>query len=502
MLRRLLPLLLVVTSPLVAQAELARLVSSQVNPAVSFGATLALDGDVMLSSAPSDAGPSGLGGAVYVLRLVAGVWLEEQVLTATVPAVGDHFGQAMALVGNVAVIGAPSPLFGTEGSVHIFRYNGTLWLHEQELTGLGNALGAAVALEGNRLVVGEPGAYVAGGPAGNHAGEVQVFEYDGATWNLSHTLVASDPDAFDRLGTAVAISGNTILAGAPGEGDNQLGVWFVGATYVFEFDGVNWNQVQKLRAINGSDNSQFGLEVVLQGDVAAIGAPWKDYNAGAAYVFRRVAGVWQQEQKMRSPWLGSHQDFGLAIALHGDYLLTTDHGRDTAGNLGGAAYAYRYDGASWLPEPAFHSSQTLPGGVFGSDVALQDSTAVISAYEDLSPQDLGAVYVFDVSPQFHLMARPLPLDAGEDATFDVRNTPVNDFAILLLGLNGPAAIPVPALGITVGIAAPQIIDLQLTGSGGGLSWEFALPASASGLVAWFQVVRWGGETNVIATEVW
>lgn len=502
MLRRLLSLLVVVACPLVAQTELARLISSPVNPAVSFGATLALDGDVMLSSAPSDAGPSGLGGAVYVLRLVGGVWVEEQVLTATVPAVGDHFGQALALVGNVAVIGAPSPLFGAAGSVHIFRYNGSQWLHEQELTGLGMSLGAAVALEGNRLVVGEPGAYVAGGPAGNHAGEVLVFEHDGATWNLSHTLVASDPDAFDRLGSAVAISGNTILAGAPGEGDNQLGVWYVGAAYAFEFDGVNWSQVQKLQAINGSDNSQFGLEIGLQGDVAAIAAPWKDYNAGAAYVFRRVAGVWQQEQKMRSPWLGSHQDFGLAIALHGDYLLTTDHGRDTAGNFGGAAYAYRYDGASWLPEPAFHGSQTLPGGVFGYDVAVQGSTAVVSAYEDLLPQDLGAVYVFDVSPRFHLMARPLPLDAAEDAAFDVRNAPANDVAILLLGVSGLAVIPVPALGLTVGIAAPQILDVQLTGSGGDLSWEYALPASAAGLVAWFQVVRLGGETNVIATEVW
>lgn len=91
---------------------------------------------------------------------------------------------------------------------------------------------------------------------------------------------------------------------------------------------------------------------------------------------------------------------------------------------------------------------------------------------------------------------------GSDVALQGSTAPVNDFAILLLGLSGAATIPVPALGITVGIAAPQIIDLQLTGSGGDLSWEFVLPASASGLVAWFQVVRWGGETNVIATEVW
>ncbi len=498
---RILSLLLAISTPLVAQTEIVRLTTNTTVPTESFGETLALDGDVMLSSAPSDPGASGVGGSVYVLRRTGGVWAEEQVLTASPPAVGDRFGQTLALDGNVAVVGAPGSLFGRIGTVHIFRYNGSRWVEEQVLGGQGTSRGSSVALEGKRLVLGVPGAYVRGGPSGNHAGAAEVFEYNGTTWNLTHTLVANDPDAFDGLGSAVAISGNTILCGAPGEGDNHLGILYMGAVYAFDFDGVRWNQVQKMRAISGSDNSQFGLEVQLQGDVAAIGAPWKDYNAGAVYVFRRKAGVWRQEEKMRSPWLGSHQDFGLTIALDGQYLVTTDHGRDTAGNFGGAAYAYRYDGARWLPEPAFQGSQTVPPGVFGYDVVVQGSTAVVGAWEDLRPHSVGAVYVFDVTPSFHLMAHPLPLESGEDVKFNVRNAPANDFALLLLGLTGPANVPILPLGITIDIAAPIVVDLQNTGAGGDLSWEYRLPANAAGLKTWFQVVRLGGKTNVIASKI-
>ncbi|MBW2455459.1 MAG: FG-GAP repeat protein, partial [Deltaproteobacteria bacterium] len=97
----------------------------------------------------------------------------------------------------------------------------------------------------------------------------------------------------DRLGTSVAIAGDSVFVGAPfedGSGTDR------GAAYVYERDEGsqdNWGQTLKLLAGDAANVDLFGGSVDVSGgssvgDAAILGAPFEDgagADRGAAYVF-------------------------------------------------------------------------------------------------------------------------------------------------------------------------------------------------------------------------
>ena len=98
----------------------------------------------------------------------------------------------------------------------------------------GTTWGEAVAASANWVVAGAPD----DADNGSEAGAVYVFAPTDSTkddWQEVDKLLASDGASGDDLGSSVAVDGNIIVAGAPGEGS-------AGAAYVFEYDGANWNQ--------------------------------------------------------------------------------------------------------------------------------------------------------------------------------------------------------------------------------------------------------------------
>ena len=73
--------------------------------------------------------------------------------------------------------------------------------------------GYALALSGATLAVGAPSHDgVAGGTGG-----VIVFDRSGAGWAQAAVLIAPDGAQLDQLGFAVALDGDVLVAGAPGD---------------------------------------------------------------------------------------------------------------------------------------------------------------------------------------------------------------------------------------------------------------------------------------------
>jgi hypothetical protein len=106
--------------------------------------------------------------------------------------------------------------------------------------------GESVSIDADTIVVGARG----GADAGANSGTAYVFERNRGTGNWSQVkkLTASDAAAGQYFGTAVAISGDTIVVGA--DGDQTLG-FCTGAAYVFERDlggAGNWGEAKKLTA--------------------------------------------------------------------------------------------------------------------------------------------------------------------------------------------------------------------------------------------------------------
>ena len=105
-------------------------------------------------------------------------------------------------------------------------------------------------------------------------------------------LTASDGTQFDQFSQSVAVSGSTIVVGAPSKviGGNL----FQGAAYVFEYLDGNWVETQKLTASDGARSDQFGQSIAVSGSTIVVGAPLKDiggnYFQGAVYVFECLDG--------------------------------------------------------------------------------------------------------------------------------------------------------------------------------------------------------------------
>ncbi|MCW5551288.1 MAG: FG-GAP repeat protein [Verrucomicrobiae bacterium] len=136
------------------------------------------------------------------------------------------------------------------------------------------------------------------------SGAAYVFVRDGNGWSQQAYLKASNPDAGDCFGS-VAISGNTIVVGAPFEDSNAVGVngdqfnnlgTDSGAAYVFVREGTNWTHQAYLKLSNTESGEEFGGSVAMSGDTILVGVSGDDsfypdngewrYDHGSAYVFR------------------------------------------------------------------------------------------------------------------------------------------------------------------------------------------------------------------------
>ncbi len=101
-------------------------------------------------------------------------------------------------------------------------------------------------------------------------------------------LKASNTDTDDLFGTSVAVSGDTVVVGAPGESSNATGVngdqtnnsaLNSGAAYVFVRNGTTWTQQAYLKASNTDPGDSFGVSVAISGDTVVVGADHEDSNA-------------------------------------------------------------------------------------------------------------------------------------------------------------------------------------------------------------------------------
>ncbi len=200
--------------------------------------------------------------------------------------------------------------------------------------GKGYRHGAAVALEGDLLLAGTP----SDGPsAAAEAGSVTVYRRVGTGWIEETRIQPADaaghgqgtgvPDFGDRFGTSVELDGATAFIGSPGQ--DQAGQE-AGAVYVYADAGTAWTLQTKLVASDPAQGDELGTAVAVDGIWAVAGAPRKDdlgTDSGAAYVFRFDGASWSQDQKLVASDGGGSggfdlgDQFGAAVAIDADLLV-------------------------------------------------------------------------------------------------------------------------------------------------------------------------------------
>jgi hypothetical protein len=304
-----------------------------------LGKSVAISPGRILVGAPGDDNGSGLNaGSAYVFAGSGSSWaLEDQLLASGLSADGERFGAWVDIEQDRAVIGAPG--LGP-GSAYVFEWNGSAWTEQAKLApsdgSSGDGFGTSVALQGDLVVVGS-GAEDEMGP---DSGALYVFGWNGTTWVEEAKLTASDGEGGDFLGTSVALDGDTILAGAPG--DDDLGS-DSGSAYIFTMTAEDWMEQAKLTADDGSSDDLFGVSVSVGLERAAVGAKWASPDgpqSGGAYLFAPVGGSWQQVESIVPSDGALEAHFGTSIRLDGGRLVVGAPGAEERGPRAGAAYVF------------------------------------------------------------------------------------------------------------------------------------------------------------------
>jgi len=187
-------------------------------------------------------------------------------------------------------------------------------------------------------------------------------------------LIASDVAAEDLFGDSVAISGDTVVIGAPdGVGAADDGS-HSGSAYIFTRNsgGVDaWGQVTKLTASDAAPNNLFGDNVAIDGDTVVIVA----HDVGI-YVFERNEGGadgWGEVVKL-TPSVGSINSETVAISE--DTIIAADYIMDAEG----VAFLFERNAQgmadSWGQVAELKVSV---GGRFGISVGISDDTVIVGA---------------------------------------------------------------------------------------------------------------------------
>ena len=142
-------------------------------------------------------------------------------------------------------------------------------------------------------------------------------------------LLASDGSTFVNFGYSVAVSGDRVVVGAPWDDGSDIAVlgepWQpFGAVYVFELvEAGGWTET-KLVASDAAVSDQFGFSVAVDGDRIVVGAPGDDdYGSasGSVYIYEPDgAGGWA-ETKLASRWADGGAVLGTAVAVDGDRIV-------------------------------------------------------------------------------------------------------------------------------------------------------------------------------------
>lgn len=388
-----------------------------------FSSAIAASDGTLMVGAPDLSTP----GAVYVYAELGGDWIEQQILYSSSVSPYDDFGRSIAIEGDIAVVGAPLTqevgLFS--GSAYVFRFDGTSWVEEQALFASDAAendrFGEAVAISGDVILIGA----FANDDQGLNSGSAYSFRFDGTSWIEEQKLTASDADSDDNFGDALAIQGDFALISSPreeGAGNDT------GAVYAFEYDGVSWVQQQKFYSLDPGLVDLFGGSISIDGARAIIGAQGdRDLfiNGGSAYIFGFDGTTWSQEQKITpGPQCGEWDRFGESVSIDGNAAIV---GAGEYNNGPGKAMIYRFDGATWTEEAVLTSGTTSIVDFFGGVVFMHEAWAFVGApYEDYGGMpNVGVLRAYRSSADFSRG------DCNSDGLLDVAD-PVLLLAVLFV----------------------------------------------------------------------
>jgi len=388
-------LLLFFASAAHGQCPLVQITAADAAPGDHYGQSVSVSLSTVLVGAEWDGDGGFRAGSAYVLErtpaglVAAGKWI------ASDAAALDLFGAAIAIDGDMALVGAPGEdtQATNGGAVYVFERSMSGWSEVQKLLVFDpadeNAFGGSISMSGGWAVIGaELGEGVA-----LDCGAAYVFEATPTGWVQDQRLIAPNGAQGDGFGAAVDIDGGDVLVGAPGF---DLPVDNAGRVYAFERAGGTWSVIDQLEAPLPLADDAFGSGLAQGAGRSVIGAPGHDgleVDSGGCFAFVRAAQGWSFDVELVPATVSTGDRLGAAVALEGVDVILGAPGAGGAAAGPGEARHFQFDGVTWVAGTVFSAASAQAGDEFAHALALSNDGLLIAApLDDGAAGNAGAVY--------------------------------------------------------------------------------------------------------------
>jgi hypothetical protein len=342
-------------------------------------------------------------------------------LEASDGAAGDRFGYSVSLDGGVALVGAPYADGNEPGSgaAYVFRLGKryipgqgfvVVWDQEAKLIApegkTDDQFGHAVALEGDLALVGAPNS--------NFCGQSYVFRRDG-TWTLESTMTTSYP--LEEFGYSADIHNGYAIVGAISCQGHFPSYYYYGHVFLFKralMLPVGWVWLERAAFVMGLGTYPSLFPVAITDGRAVAGDPtapgymydesyidWMSAgNLGAVFTYQEYAPGWDIAEVLAPGYRQENDYFGSSLAISGDYMAVGIPGSDEDANDVGAVCIYRQLAGVWGKAAVLVPSGGGEGDWFGAAIGIDQGHIIVGSplNDGVRKEDCGAAYIFRVCP--------------------------------------------------------------------------------------------------------
>lgn len=332
-----------------------------------------------------------------------------------------NFGRSLAVHDDRLIVGEACESFQNPdclaGSAHVYRLERDAWVLEASLpvdpsVSAQDRFGWSADIEGDWAVVGAPTLHCQSAPS---CGGVFIYHREAESWVLDRSFTYADivGDDVRWIGQSVALHGDVLVVGSP-YSDCPDSSAPCGAVYLLKRINEVWTFQQRIQAPSPAPHSWFGTSVEIDGNVIVVGAPRDPYsNRGAAFVYRYDGASWAFEAELSRPF-DFPRGLGRALAIDQDFIFLGAPGNITTNDdyaYRGAVLGYQRVGGHWTEAFLIEPPLTAETDLFGHVVALSPDWLAIGGLMEpcITDTECSAVYLFrrgPFGPQFHSRVTP------------------------------------------------------------------------------------------------
>jgi len=359
-----------------------------------FGFSVASSGGLVVIGAPHENVSGQLdAGHAYVLSAKTGALIST--LTSPNAQTYGYFGYSVAISGKTVLVGAPyENVSGQLDAGHAYVLSAktgalisTLISPNAQTDGY---FGYSVAISGKTALIGAAYENVSGQRAAGHA-----YTFNATTGKRISTLTSPHAQTDGYFGYSVAISGRTVLVGAPDEKVAIFFSTFLDAGHTYTFNATTGKHISTLTSPNVQSNGFFGNSVAVSGSKVVVGARGEtassQFGAGHAYTFNATTG--KRISTLISPYAQASGWFGYSVAISGTTVVVGAQDESVSGLLyAGHAYTFNTTTGKLIWTLTSLNAQKL--AYFGLSVAISGKTALVGAPEESALSLVGGGHAY------------------------------------------------------------------------------------------------------------